>query len=122
LQALRDAVRRQGAPVPLESLVASELVLPAEDTSLDQVRALLAGEGLIPGKRPAFGASFLTSAADQIESSLFLVSRGREEGGGFAAAVFAGVPRRLRGRPSGLKGAAHRAGARRPAAGRDPGA
>ncbi|MHB1433919.1 MAG: PspA-associated protein PspAA [Streptosporangiaceae bacterium] len=49
LQALRDAVRRHGAPVPLDALVASELVLPAEDTSLDQVRALLAGEGLIPG-------------------------------------------------------------------------
>jgi len=49
LQALRDAVRRHGAPVPLDALVASELVLPAEDTSLDQVRALLAGEGVIPG-------------------------------------------------------------------------
>ncbi len=49
LQALRDAVHRHGAPVPLEKLVASELVLPAEDTSLDQVRALLASEGLIPG-------------------------------------------------------------------------
>lgn len=49
LQALRDAVHRHGAPVPLDALVASELVLPAEDTSLDQVRALLADEGLIPG-------------------------------------------------------------------------
>jgi hypothetical protein len=49
LHALRDTVRRHGAPVPLDALVASELVLPAEDTSLDQVRALLAGEGLIPG-------------------------------------------------------------------------
>ena len=49
LQALRDAVRRHGTPVPLDTLVASELVLPAEDTSLDQVRALLAGEGLILG-------------------------------------------------------------------------
>ena len=49
LQALRDAGRRHGTPVPLDTLVASELVLPAEDTSLDQVRALLAGEGLIPG-------------------------------------------------------------------------
>lgn len=49
LQALRDAVRRHGGQVPADALVASELVLPAEDTSLDQVRALLAGEGLIPG-------------------------------------------------------------------------
>jgi hypothetical protein len=49
LQALRDAVLRLGVPVPAEALVASELVLPAQDTSLEQVRALLAGEGLIPG-------------------------------------------------------------------------
>jgi hypothetical protein len=49
LQALCDAVRRHGGPVPADALVGSELVLPAEDTSLDQVRALLAGEGLIPG-------------------------------------------------------------------------
>jgi hypothetical protein len=35
--------------MPLDALVASGLVLPAEDTSPDQVRALLAGEGLIPG-------------------------------------------------------------------------
>lgn len=49
LQALRDAVRRHGAPVPLDTLVASELVLPAPGTSLEQVRALLADEGLIPG-------------------------------------------------------------------------
>jgi hypothetical protein len=35
--------------VPVGALVASELVLPAAGTSLEQVRALLAGEGLIPG-------------------------------------------------------------------------
>jgi hypothetical protein len=35
------------------------------------------------------------------------------EGGGFAAAHFL-APRMLRGRPSGLQGAAHRAGARQP--------
>lgn len=49
LRALRDAVRRRGATVPADALVASELVLPAADTSLDEVRALLAGEGLLPG-------------------------------------------------------------------------
>ena len=38
----------------------------------------------------------------------------RPEGGGFAATVFPGSPRRVRGRSSGLKGAAHRAGARQP--------
>ena len=36
------------------------------------------------------------------------------EGGGFAAAHLQGAPRRLRGRSSGLQGAAHRAGARQP--------
>jgi hypothetical protein len=39
--------------VPTDALVASELVLPAEGTSLDQVRALPGGEGLIPGDRRA---------------------------------------------------------------------
>ena len=36
------------------------------------------------------------------------------EGGGFAAAHLPGAPRSVRGRPSGLQGAAHRAGARQP--------
>ena len=36
------------------------------------------------------------------------------EGGGFAAAHPSSAPRRVRGRPSGLQGAAHRAGARQP--------
>jgi hypothetical protein len=49
LHALGDAVRRLGAPVQVDALVASELVLPASDTGLEEVRALLAGEGLIPG-------------------------------------------------------------------------
>jgi hypothetical protein len=49
LGALRDAVRRAGSPVPVDALIASELVLPAQDTSLEEVRALLGGEGLIPG-------------------------------------------------------------------------
>jgi len=49
LQALGDAVRRLGAPVPADALIASELVLPASDTGLEEVRPLLAGEGLIPG-------------------------------------------------------------------------
>ena len=36
------------------------------------------------------------------------------EGGGFAAAHLQCAPRRVRARPSGLQGAAHRAGARQP--------
>ena len=50
--------------------------------------------------------------------------RGTEniEGGGFAAAHFPGAPRMLRGRPSGLKGAAHRAARDSPSgAALDPG-
>ena len=39
---------------------------------------------------------------------------GNPEGGGFAAAHPPGAPRRVRGRPSGLQGAAHRADARQP--------
>jgi hypothetical protein len=45
-----------------------------------------------------------------------------KEGGGCAAAHCPDAPRRLRGRPSGVQGAAHRADARRPAAALDPGA
>ena len=43
------------------------------------------------------------------------------EGGGFAAAHLPGAPRRLRGRPSGPKGAAHRAARDSPAGCLDPG-
>jgi hypothetical protein len=49
LRALLDAVRRLGTPLPAESLLPSELVLPDEDMPLAQVSALLGDEGLIPG-------------------------------------------------------------------------
>ncbi|TNC24143.1 PspA-associated protein PspAA [Amycolatopsis alkalitolerans] len=49
LRALTGAVRKLGAQLPEDSLVASELVLPGEDSSLEHVRALLSDEGLIPG-------------------------------------------------------------------------
>ncbi|MGW3938530.1 PspA-associated protein PspAA [Streptomyces sp. NBC_00024] len=49
LRALLDAVRALGAPLPPETLAPSDLILPGEDTSLHEVQALLAGEGLIPG-------------------------------------------------------------------------
>jgi hypothetical protein len=44
-------VRALGSPLPDDSLAASDAVLPAADSELDDVRALLAesGEGLIPG-------------------------------------------------------------------------
>ncbi len=42
-------VRSQGQPVPTEELVASDLILPAPDTTLDEAKTLFVGEGLIPG-------------------------------------------------------------------------
>jgi hypothetical protein len=44
-------VRSLGSPLPDDSLAASDAVLPAADSALDDVRALLSetDEGLIPG-------------------------------------------------------------------------
>ncbi|MEV4938715.1 PspA-associated protein PspAA [Streptomyces zaomyceticus] len=49
LNALLDAVRRLGEPLPDEALDPSELILPAPEAGLDEVRQMLSGEGLIPG-------------------------------------------------------------------------
>ena len=49
LQALLDGVRRSGTPLPAESLDDSDLILPPADATIDEVRHLLEGEGLIPG-------------------------------------------------------------------------
>lgn len=49
LGALLDRVRDLGTPVALDALVPSQLILPAEDASLAEVRDLLSGDGLIPG-------------------------------------------------------------------------
>jgi hypothetical protein len=49
LGTLLDAVRRLGEPLPDDALEPSELILPAGDATLDQVRAMLSDEGLIPG-------------------------------------------------------------------------
>ena len=48
LDRLLSAVVSAGSPVPLDSLVPSDLVLPAPDSTLDEVRALLGDEGLVP--------------------------------------------------------------------------
>ena len=45
---LLAAVRTAGTPVPDETLTASDLVLPAEGSSLAEVGELLGDEGLIP--------------------------------------------------------------------------
>ncbi|MEU4095096.1 hypothetical protein [Streptomyces sp. NPDC026673] len=49
LTALLDAVRGLGTPLPDDSLEPSELILPAPDATLEEVRALLGDGGLIPG-------------------------------------------------------------------------
>ncbi|MFJ5830204.1 hypothetical protein [Streptomyces sp. NPDC093089] len=49
LGGLLDAVRRLGEPLPDDALEPSELILPAPDASLDEVRAMLSDDGLIPG-------------------------------------------------------------------------
>lgn len=46
---LLDAVRRLGKPLPDDALEPSELILPAPDASLDEVRQMLSDDGLIPG-------------------------------------------------------------------------
>ncbi|GAA1015578.1 hypothetical protein STXM2123_1740 [Streptomyces sp. F-3] len=49
LSALLAKVREVGEPVPDDSLEPSELILPAPDATLEEVRALLSDDGLIPG-------------------------------------------------------------------------
>ncbi|MEU5916866.1 hypothetical protein [Streptomyces sp. NPDC047141] len=49
LSAVLEAVRRLGAPLPDDALEPSELILPAEDASLEEVRSMLSNDGLIPG-------------------------------------------------------------------------
>ncbi|HET9648592.1 MAG TPA: hypothetical protein VFP34_10220 [Microlunatus sp.] len=51
LTRLLDEVRTKGTMLPDEELHDSDLILPAADSTIDDVRALLSesGEGLIPG-------------------------------------------------------------------------
>ncbi|MCW2803741.1 MAG: hypothetical protein QOF52_111 [Propionibacteriaceae bacterium] len=51
LHAMLSQVRTVGTPVPDEEIKDSDLILPAADSSLAEVQALLSGssEGLIPG-------------------------------------------------------------------------
>ena len=44
---LLGAVRAEGEPLPQDELVPSDLVLPAADAHVDEVRQLLGDEGLI---------------------------------------------------------------------------
>ncbi|MGI5483159.1 PspA-associated protein PspAA [Streptomyces lavendofoliae] len=49
LHALLDTVRQLGEPLPDDALEPSELILPAPDATLEEVRAMLSEDGLIPG-------------------------------------------------------------------------
>jgi hypothetical protein len=49
LTRLLAQVHAQGTPLPPDILEPSELILPHEDSSMDEVRKLLTDEGLIPG-------------------------------------------------------------------------
>ncbi len=49
LDALLAKVRAQGSPLPPDTLEPSDLILPHQDSSMDEVRKLLTDEGLIPG-------------------------------------------------------------------------
>ena len=40
---------RQGTPLPPDSLEPSDVIIPYEDATIDEVRKLLSDEGLIPG-------------------------------------------------------------------------
>jgi hypothetical protein len=47
--ALLARIRELGQPVADDSLEPSDLILPAEDATMDDIRKLLADDGLIPG-------------------------------------------------------------------------
>ena len=49
LEALLAGVREHGTRHPDDSLDESDLILPPDDATIDEVRHLLAGDGLIPG-------------------------------------------------------------------------
>jgi hypothetical protein len=49
LVSLLDAVRGLGEPLPDDFLEPSDLILPSPDATLEQVRAMLRDDGLIPG-------------------------------------------------------------------------
>ena len=42
-------VRAYGSPLPPDILESSDLILPHQDSSMDEVRKLLTDDGLIPG-------------------------------------------------------------------------
>ena len=49
LEALLDRIHTTGVPVADDYLGPSDLMIPAGDSTLEEVRSLLGDEGLIPG-------------------------------------------------------------------------
>ncbi|HLX49846.1 MAG TPA: hypothetical protein VKS82_16065 [Streptosporangiaceae bacterium] len=49
LRALLDRTRSQGTALAADSLEPSDVIIPHEDATLDEVRKLITDEGLIPG-------------------------------------------------------------------------
>jgi hypothetical protein len=49
LNALLTAVREAGEALPADALEPSELILPNGDATIEEVRAMLSDDGLIPG-------------------------------------------------------------------------
>jgi len=49
LAGMLTQVRAQGSPLPPDTLEPSDLILPHQDSSMDEVRKLLTDDGLIPG-------------------------------------------------------------------------
>ena len=49
LKALVSRIRVLGTPLPTDTLEPSALILPDADATMDTVRKMLSGEGLIPG-------------------------------------------------------------------------
>ncbi len=48
LKDLLDVVRENGAPVPVDRIVESDLVLPEPDITLEEAAELFTGEGIVP--------------------------------------------------------------------------
>lgn len=46
---LHDLVVKRGKKVPYDRLVESDFILPAADSSMEEVREMFSGDGLIPG-------------------------------------------------------------------------
>ena len=49
LNEMFNLVRERGAPVPLDELVESDLILPELDLTLDEAEHIFIGDGLLPG-------------------------------------------------------------------------